>query len=451
VEKWNQIANRKSQITNHKRHRIAHRDLPALDHFRVGAAAPAFAHGRFEARQRFLHPLARTRFSEDAKAGATDAQCPASRVEQVQRVDDQIRAPRARFQIRAQQIHQLVPSVTIDDGDLTAPALIGVADDATCDDERGVPGSIHHSSMRAFDPDLMQHSHAFPDVTVLHPGGQGQPGTRFEYIQRAMETLMRTHLRIAAMGDLHVSKNSQGAFQPLFTQINHSADVLLLCGDFTDYGLPDEARVLARELSVVKIPVIAVLGNHDYEGGKPNEIRQILADGGVTVLDGEAIEVHGIGFAGVKGFAGGFGRGALGPWGEHAIKAFVQEAVDEALKLETALARLRTQKRVALLHYSPIRGTVEGEPPEIFAYLGSSRLEEPINRYRVSAVFHGHAHRGTPEGRTSTGVPVHNVSMPLLTRVNPNRPPFLIVEVPRDVSETTAPVEPRGEPLVKSA
>src|SRR5262245_49158929 len=154
-----------------------------------------------------------------------------------------------------------------------------------------------------------------------------------------MDTLMRTHLRIAAMGDLHVSKNSQGAFQPLFTQVNQSADVLLLCGDFTDYGLPDEARVLLRELAVVKIPVIAVLGNHDYEGGKPHEIRQILIDGGVNVLDGEATEVHGVGFAGVKGFAGGFGRGALGPWGEHAIKAFVQEAVDEALKLERSEER----------------------------------------------------------------------------------------------------------------
>src|SRR6188472_590105 len=266
-----------------------------------------------------------------------------------------------------------------------------------------------------------------------------------------MDTPTRTHLRIAAMGDLHVSKNSQGAFQPLFTQINQSADVLLLCGDFTDYGLPDEARVLVRELAVVKIPIIAVLGNHDYEGGKPQEIRRILRDGGVTVLDGEATEVHGVGFAGVKGFAGGFGRGALGPWGERAIKAFVQEAVDEALKLEAALARLRTQKRVALLHYSPIRGTVEGEPPEIFAYLGSSRLEEPINRYRVSAVFHGHAHRGSPEGRTSTGIPVHNVSMPLLQRMNPDRPPFLIVEVPLDELDSTVAVEPRGAPLVKSA
>jgi Icc-related predicted phosphoesterase len=267
------------------------------------------------------------------------------------------------------------------------------------------------------------------------------------------ERTTRTHVRIAALGDLHVSKNSQGTLQPLFSQISDDADVLLLCGDFTDYGLPDEARVLARDLTAaMKVPVIAVLGNHDYEGGKPQEIREILAGAGVTVLDGEATEVHGVGFAGVKGFAGGFGRGALGPWGEHAIKAFVQEAVDEALKLEAALARLRTQQRVALLHYSPVRSTVEGEPPEIFAYLGSSRLEEPINRYRVSAVFHGHAHRGTLEGRTSTGIPVHNVAMPLLMRTNPNRPPFLVVEMPIDAAGMDgSAAEPRRKPLVKSA
>lgn len=231
---------------------------------------------------------------------------------------------------------------------------------------------------------------------------------------------------------------------------------MLLCGDFTDYGLPDEARVLARELTTsVKIPVIAVLGNHDYEGGKADEIRQILVDAGVVVLDGEATEVHGVGFAGVKGFAGGFGRGALGPWGEQAIKRFVQEAVDEALKLEAALARLRTQRRVAILHYAPIRATVEGEPPEIFAYLGSSRLEEPINRYRVSAVFHGHAHRGCPEGRTATGVPVYNVAMPLLARRNPDRPPYLILELPLDAESAqatpTPPMASLQEPIVRSA
>ena len=229
--------------------------------------------------------------------------------------------------------------------------------------------------------------------------------------------------------------------------------MLVLCGDFTDYGLPEEARILARELTAaVKIPVIAVLGNHDYESGQQDEIRRILIDAGVTVLDGEATEVHGVGFAGVKGFAGGFGRGALGPWGEAAIKQFVQEAVDEALKLEAALARLRTHRRVALLHYSPIRGTVEGEPPEILPYLGSSRLEEPINRYRVSAVFHGHAHRGSPEGRTATGVPVYNVAMPLLTRINPDRPPYLIVDLPLDgdrsqpPGHSQRPVVPLGEP-----
>ena len=267
---------------------------------------------------------------------------------------------------------------------------------------------------------------------------------------------VRTHLRVAALGDMHVARHSLGAFQPLFTQINSAADVLALCGDFTDYGLPDEARILARELSSIKIPVVAVLGNHDYEAGKQDEIKQILGDAGVSVLDGEAIEIEGVGFAGVKGFAGGFGRGALAPWGETAIKAFVQAAVDEAMKLETALARLRTHQRIALMHYAPIRGTVEGEPPEIFPYLGSSRLEEPINRYRVTAVFHGHAHRGTPEGRTSTGVPVYNVAMPLLARTNPDRPPYLIIELAlhADVSHSAAgepPAAPLAAPIVKTA
>jgi Icc-related predicted phosphoesterase len=267
-------------------------------------------------------------------------------------------------------------------------------------------------------------------------------------------TLSRRNVRIAAIGDIHVSRSSQGIFHSLFAQISHTADVLLLCGDFTDYGLPEEAHILARELTTsINIPVIAVLGNHDYEAGRQAEIRQILRDAGVAVLDGEATEVHGVGFAGVKGFAGGFGRGALGPWGEQAIKLFVQEAIDEALKLEAALARLRTTRRVAVMHYSPVRATVEGEPPEIFPYLGLSRLEEPINRYRVSAVFHGHAHRGTAEGRTSTGVPVYNVAMPLMARLHPDRPPYLVVELP--VDGETAPVAASSpalaDPVVKTA
>lgn len=243
-------------------------------------------------------------------------------------------------------------------------------------------------------------------------------------------------VRLAALGDTHIRKNSQGVLQSVLASVNDRADVLLLCGDLTDYGLPEEAQVLAKELTAaVRIPMVAVLGNHDYESGQASDVCQILTDVGVKVLDGEACEIQGVGFAGAKGFAGGFGRGTLGSWGEKAIKAFVQEALDEALKLESALARLRTARRVALLHYAPIRGTVEGEPLEIYPYLGTSRLEEPLNRYPVDAVFHGHAHSGAPEGRTSAGVRVFNVAMPLLKSLYPNDPPVRFVEIPAPASE----------------
>ncbi len=238
-------------------------------------------------------------------------------------------------------------------------------------------------------------------------------------------------VRLAAVADIHCTKTSQGIFQPLFAQIAESADVLLLCGDLTDYGLPEEAQVLVRELAAAKrMPTIAVLGNHDFESGQQDEVRDILCEAGVHMLDGDTREVHGIGFAGVKGFGGGFGRGALGLWGEEAVKHFVREAIDEALKLESALARLRTPQRIAVLHYSPIRATVEGEPLEIFPYLGSSRLEEPLTRYPVAAVFHGHAHNGTPKGRIRESIPVYNVSLPLLRKTAPDKPPFFLFEVP---------------------
>ena len=223
-------------------------------------------------------------------------------------------------------------------------------------------------------------------------------------------------MRIAAVGDLHCTKTSQGKIAPLIAHVAERADVLLLAGDLTDYGLPDEAHVLVRELSGAKMPTVAVLGNHDFESGKQTEVKRILEEGGITVLDGDSCEVEEVGFAGVKGFAGGFGERALGPWGEDAIKRFVQEAVDESLKLEAALARLRTKVRIALLHYSPVEDTVRGEPPPIYPFLGCSRLAEPIDRYHVRAVFHGHAHYGSPEGRTKAGIPVYNVSLPLLRR-----------------------------------
>jgi len=237
-------------------------------------------------------------------------------------------------------------------------------------------------------------------------------------------------VRVAALGDLHHSRTAPtGALQPLFAQISEEADILVLCGDLTDYGLPEEAKALVRELAPLKIPSVAVLGNHDFQSDQPGEVSRILADAGVKMLDGDTTEIEGIGFAGIKGFAGGFGRRALGPWGETIIKQFVHEAVNEALKLETALARLRTPRLIAVLHYSPIQETVEGEPMEIFPFLGCSRLEEPLTRYPVTAVFHGHAHHGRPEGATRTGAPVFNVSMGMMRELFPERP-FRIVEVP---------------------
>jgi len=241
-------------------------------------------------------------------------------------------------------------------------------------------------------------------------------------------------LRLAAVGDLHVTRQSHGALQALFASAAERADVLLLCGDLTDHGLVEEAHILAGEISRIgkKMPTLAVLGNHDVESGQEAEVRRILSEAGVVVLDGDALEVEDVGFVGVKGFCGGFGQRTLEPWGEQTTKLFVREAVDEALKLESALAKLRTRQRVALLHYSPIESTVEGEPREIYPFLGSGRLEEPLNRYGVAAAFHGHAHRGALTGKTRDGVEVYNVAAPLLRRSFPDQPPIRIVTLAED-------------------
>jgi len=251
-------------------------------------------------------------------------------------------------------------------------------------------------------------------------------------------------LRLAAVSDIHYSRTAQGSLGPLFSQIAESADVLLLGGDLTDYGLAEEARILAKDLAPVKIPVVAVLGNHDFESGEEGDIARVLTDVGVHMLDGDSWEYRGVGFAGVRGFCGGFGRGALGPWGEPIIKGFVNEAVQEALKLESALARLSTDRRIVLMHYAPIRDTVEGESLEIFPFLGSSRLEEPISRFDVTAVFHGHAHKGAAEGRTARGIPVYNVAYPVLKAAYPDRPPFRLFEVHTDAGDASG-VTPIGD------
>lgn len=237
-------------------------------------------------------------------------------------------------------------------------------------------------------------------------------------------------MRIAAISDVHYDRQSRGKWDELFKAVSDTADVLLMCGDLTDYGMEEEARLLAEDLhAYLRIPAIAVLGNHDFESGTPEKVRDIMNEVGVTVLDGEAKQMDGVGFAGTCGFAGGFDQFSLNPWGEPVIKSFVQATVDEALKLETALSRLETDSRIVLLHYSPIRATVVGESPEIFPFLGSSRLEDPLNHYKVTAAFHGHAHRGTHEGTTSGDVPIFNVSIPVLKKERPDVPPFKLYEI----------------------
>ena len=224
------------------------------------------------------------------------------------------------------------------------------------------------------------------------------------------------HVRIAAVGDFHFDLERATELRGSFAGLRGEADVLVLCGDLTTHGRPDQTRGFIELLADVDIPIVAVLGNHDFEADAVDEVTAILRERGVHVLDGHNVVVAGIGFAGVKGFGGGFGRGSLGPFGEVEYKQFVQRALDEALKLENALRTLRTETRVAVLHYAPIAETLAGEPEMIWPFLGSSRLLPPIDTYGAAVVFHGHAHTGTAEGKTPSGIPVYNVALPLLKK-----------------------------------
>lgn len=233
-------------------------------------------------------------------------------------------------------------------------------------------------------------------------------------------------LRIAAVGDLHIRDSESSPWRDVFVEISREADVLVLAGDLTDLGKPTEARLLVEDLRSCTVPVVAVLGNHDYECGHVEEVSGIIREAGVHLLDGQSCEIGGVGFVGVKGFAGGFGSRMLGSFGEPIIKQFVAETVNEALRLENAMRRVRTGRTVVVLHYAPIAGTVAGEPAEILPFLGCSRIAETIDRFKVNAVVHGHAHRGQYEGRTPAGQPVFNVAAHI---PKPGGRPYALIEV----------------------
>ncbi len=224
--------------------------------------------------------------------------------------------------------------------------------------------------------------------------------------------------RIAAIGDIHSGDRPRPNIVQRLIELDERADILLLCGDLTRYGRASQAETLLAELSGVSIPVVAVLGNHDYHHGEEGEIAHRLHSGGLAVLDGQAhVEDVGderVGIAGVKGFCGGFGIRAVPDFGERILREMYQQMIDEAAKLERALRALDTPIRIAMMHYAPILGTLQGEDPQIWPFLGTSYLAEVIDARGADMVLHGHSHYGLERGMTPGGIPVRNVSMPLL-------------------------------------
>ena len=228
-------------------------------------------------------------------------------------------------------------------------------------------------------------------------------------------------MRIAATADIHFSPESYDRIREPLSHVRDEADVLIIAGDLTNLGKPEEMSSLLNALVRLRIPIVAILGNHDYESGNESELLQLMLAEGIKALDGSSYERDGVGFAGTKGFFGGFGRGMMTPFGEKEVKAFVQAGIEEALKLERALSQLRTPKRVVVTHYAPIVDTVVGEPQEIYPYLGCARLGEVIDRHGADLAVHGHAHHGSRQGKTTGGVPVHNVALSLLLAEKPSQ------------------------------
>lgn len=244
-------------------------------------------------------------------------------------------------------------------------------------------------------------------------------------------------IRVAAVGDVHFGSDSAGTLRPHLEHLCDRADVLLVAGDLTRHGAREEAEVLADELRGLEIPVVAVLGNHDYELEQPHAIVDVLARAGVRMLMDATtvVEVDGLrlGIAGVKGFGGGFAGACGSDFGEPEMKAFIRHTKETAERLEDTLDELDTDVRVALLHYSPVEDTLRGERLEIYPFLGSYLLAEAIDRAGADLVVHGHAHNGAEKGLTPGGVPVRNVAQPVI------RQAYAVYTVePSSVRRTTA-------------
>lgn len=221
-------------------------------------------------------------------------------------------------------------------------------------------------------------------------------------------------MRLAAVADIHLKPDEHEKNISAFLAVNDLADVLVIAGDFTNHGQPHEMRSVLAVLEHIKIPIVAVLGNHDHESGHQDELAGMLRVAGVHLLDGHCFEIDRVGFAGTKGFAGGFSPYELMPFGEGGIKNFVEIAEREAIKLDYGLEQLKTDIKVAITHYAPIKETVEGEPEPIFPFLGSSRLQRALDKHRPALALHGHAHHGSFAGQTRAGVRVHNVALAIL-------------------------------------
>jgi Icc-related predicted phosphoesterase len=244
-------------------------------------------------------------------------------------------------------------------------------------------------------------------------------------------------MKLAAVADIHLKPEEQEKNIAAFSVVNELADVLVVAGDFTNHGLPDEMRGVLAVLEHVHIPIIGVLGNHDHESGNQDELAGMLRVGGVHLLDGHCFEVDGVGFAGTKGFAGGFSPYELMPFGEFGIKTFVEVAEREAIKLDYGLEQLKTPIKIAITHYAPIKDTVVGEPEPIFPFLGSSRLQRAIDKHKPALALHGHAHHGTFSGESKGGVRVCNVALNIL-KERGEQHPFALFEFPNGKSGSQA-------------